>query len=93
MNNNKLTLKIVSPQGILCELECDSIKLSVSDDKNGEGGGSYGIRKGHINALFALTSGKIEAFEGQQCCFSKDASGGFAEVKNNIVTIVADTMD
>lgn len=93
MNKDKLTLKIVSPQGLICEKNCDSIKFPISDDKNGEGSGSYGIRKGHIDGLFCLTKGKIEAFEGPDCCLSKELDGGFAEVKENVVTIVADKIN
>ena len=93
MNKDKLTLKIVSPQGLLCEKECDNISFTITDDKEGKGSGSYGIRKGHTNALFCLAKGKITAFNGQECCLSQEADGGFAQVKDNTVTIVADNIN
>ncbi len=90
MINQKLVLKLLSPQGVFKKIECDSVKLCVTDDKNGRGAGSYGIRKGHAKAFFCLSKGKIEALEGEKVVFSKEIDGGFASVENNTVTVVAD---
>jgi len=93
MLDQKLVLKLLSPQGLLQEIECDSVKLCIADDKNGKGAGSYGIRKGHAKAFFCLSKGKIEALDGGGTLVSKDIEGGFASVENDVVTVVADSVN
>ena len=92
MIKEKLTLKVVLPEGILCQTECDRITLCIAEDKNGKGSGSYGIHKGHAKALLSLSKGRLEAFDGPQNVFSKQIGGGFASVENDLVTVVADSV-
>ncbi len=93
MINQKLVLKLLSPQGLLQQVECDSVNLCIVDDKNGKGSGSYGIRKGHAKALICLSKGKIEARDGGKVVLSKEVDGGFANVENDTVTVVADSVN
>lgn len=93
MIKEKLTLKVILPEGILCEKECDSVKLCIVEDKNGKGSGSYGIHRGHAKAVLCLSKGKVEAFDGQKNVFSKQIGGGFANVENDVVTVVADSVN
>ena len=92
MTNQKLVLKLLSPQGLLCEQPCESVKLCIADDKKGKGSGSYGIKKGHAKALICLSKGAVEAHGGGKLLFSKQIDGGFANVENNVVTVVADNV-
>ena len=88
-----LTLKIVTPLGALEPLECDSVRLTVCDDENGSGGGSYGIRAGHARALFALDRGPLRAFLGGEQVFSARVSGGFALAEGGTVTALVEEVD
>ena len=85
---SELKLKVITPSGSGGEVDCDSVHLVMPDNSEGKGGGSIGIRKGHENALIALDKGRIEAFENGKCVFTQDAEGGFAVVKNDVITVM-----
>ena len=88
---NELTLKIVTPDKSAESVGCDSIQLTVSDNEKGRGGGSYGIKRGHVECLISLNEGTIRAFlKGKTVLWGK-TEGGFATVKNNTVTAVVDS--
>ena len=64
----------------------------LCDDNNGEGGGSVGIRTGHIKSLMSIEKGKVTAdLEGKEV-FSCTTQGGFATVENDTVTVVTERM-
>ena len=87
---NRLVLNILSPEETLPAIECDSIHLVISDDEKGKGGGSYGIRPGHINSLISMDEGDVTAiFQGEKVCCAK-VSSGLAIVENDVVTIMSD---
>ncbi len=87
-NSLPLTLKIMSPSFSHPDILCDSIRLTVADNENGRGGGSCGIKKGHAPALMALSAGSVKAYCGGEEAFSREIKGGFATVKNNVVTLI-----
>lgn len=81
---------LFTPDRQLPSVECDSVKLNIADSITGEFSGSYGIRKGHAKAIFALAPGKISvSIEGKEI-FSVETQGGFATVQNNEVRVTAD---
>lgn len=85
-----LTLKIVSKDGVRPPIECDSVHLTVADDNMGRGGGSMGIREGHIKSLICLEKGPVTAFiEGKET-YSCITDGGFATVEEDVVTVVTE---
>lgn len=87
---DRLKLKIISINGIEAELECDSVRITLNE---GEHSGSYGIRKGHANSVFALGVGHIEAFtDNNQLLFAKTGNG-FATVDNNNVLVTVDSFE
>ena len=51
-----LTLKVVTPNGEREAVTCDSVHLSVQDNGQGKGGGRYGIRSGHVQALLSVAA-------------------------------------
>lgn len=71
-------------------LECDSVKLNISDSISGKFSGSYGIRKGHAKAVFSLAEGKISVSLKGEEIFSAQCKGGFATVENDEVRVIAD---
>ncbi|MBR4881568.1 MAG: hypothetical protein IKU19_06510 [Clostridia bacterium] len=85
-----LTLKIVSKEGVSTPVECDSVHLKVCDNTLGQGGGSMGIRPGHIKSLISVERGPVVAYLDGKEIFSLDTDGGFATVENDNVTIVTE---
>lgn len=83
-----LTLKIITPHGKKAEISCDSIILTVEANENGKGGGSYGIRKGHAEALIATAKGIITAKKDGETVFSETFSEGTASVSEDVVTVI-----
>lgn len=91
---NGLTLVILTPEGEACRLPCEAVTLFARDNEAGEGGGSVGIRRGHIPALIALEPGSIvkaRAEGGSETRYK--VSRGFAAVKDDIVTAAAETAE
>jgi len=84
-------LEVVTLSGTQPPLACDSVHLNVSDDLDGRGGGSYGIRQGHVNALISLQAGPLTAYQNGKVLLQAQAGDGFATVKDNKVTVVVDT--
>ena len=87
-----LTVKFFSADRHLPDMECDSVRLPVSDNIKGEFSGSYGIRKGHANAVFSLKAGKVILTSNEKTVFEADISDGFATVENNKVCITVDSV-
>lgn len=83
-----LTLKIVSPQGEQANLACDSVRLLVQNGSREQDGGWVGIRKGHVEALLAVEKGPVLAFQNGQEMGRFETTGGFASVKNNVITVI-----
>ena len=95
MNENDALLKIriVTPNGEAASASCDSIRLNMADDASGRSGGSVGIRKGHENAVISLAPGVAEGRLNGELVFSAKIKGGFATVKDNLVTVVTDSLE
>ena len=87
---SKLILKIVTPNGVHDPIQCDSVRLTICDDLNGKGGGSYGIRAGHAKTLLSLDKGVIKAFRSGQNVLIGESDMGFATVEQNTVTVVTE---
>ncbi len=83
-----LTLKILSPGGAATDVVCDSITLTVRDNSQSKGGGSYGIRTGHAPALIATDKGNITAKKDGQTVLSDFFDEGMATIDNNVVTVI-----
>ena len=86
----KLILKIVTPHGSRDPIRCDSVRLTICDNLNGRGGGSYGIRAGHAKTLLTLDKGVIRAFQSGQEVLAGESGIGFATVEQNTVTVVTE---
>ena len=85
-------LKIVSKNGSAFSIDCDSVHLTVADNGMGQGGGSMGIRGGHIKSLISLGGGPVSAYTDGKEIYSAVAEGGFATVEDDTVTLVTELM-
>ena len=84
-------MRLLPPRGEKGGVKCDSVTLIARDSENGEGGGSVGIRRGHLPAVIALEDGSaVKAKDDGSEIASFTVSGAFAEVKDNVVTVIAE---
>lgn len=67
--------------------DCDSVRLSIADNADGKFSGSYGIRKGHADAIFSLSEGPISVSLGGNEVFKAICSEGFATVSNDEIRV------
>lgn len=88
-----LTVSFFCVDRQVSDMECDSVRLPVSDNVKGEFSGSYGIRKGHARAVFSLKAGKVILTSDGKTVFETDISDGFATVENNEVSITVNGMN
>lgn len=87
---DRLTFTLFTPHRTLEPVECDSVRLPVSDSVGGKFSGSYGIRKGHAKAVFALAEGKVLVHYNGKEIFSAECEGGFATVENDDIRVIVD---
>ena len=85
-----MKLTLFTPHRQFPTLECDSVRLNIADSVSGRFSGSYGIRKGHAKAVFALAEGKITAELGGKEVFSAECQSGFATVENDDIRVTVD---
>ena len=88
-----LDLSVVTPSGSAAQVRCDSVTLPAADGKDGKGGGSLGIRPGHIQALIALAPGRVVAKHGGKVLLSLTVGSGYAAVTGDRVTVVTDSAE
>ena len=86
-----LRLVILTPKGAFDPIVCDDVCLVAADDAEGLGGGSVGIRFGHIPALIALRENSpVTAYLNGKTVFNGRVTKGVAEVASNVVTVIAE---
>lgn len=85
-----LSLRIITPNGVAAEAACDAVTLPVADGISGEGGGSMGIRRGHVRAMIALAEGVVHARLHGNTVLSIAVESGLASVDRDIVQILAE---
>ncbi|MBE6802360.1 MAG: hypothetical protein E7530_05715 [Ruminococcaceae bacterium] len=90
--SESLLLKVITPEKEYIYDNCDSVSFCVSDNQKGNGGGRYGIRKGHAKAVFSLDNGKLSASKNSEGVVEMITSSGFAKVEDNTVTVIVDEL-
>lgn len=85
--DSKIKLSLVSPSKSVFEGEVESVQLPASE-------GMLGIMPGHATMLALLGHGKVTIHTGSESDVSDFfVSGGFFEVKDNRVTVLADSVE
>ncbi len=86
---NYIELYVVTPDGSLPVVCCDSVDFTVADNEKNKGGGRYTVKKGHVKSLMMLSDGELVARNDFQVIFSKKITSGIAQIKDNRVIITA----
>ncbi len=82
---NEIRLDIVTPAGLLMSDQVDSVNIPASK-------GSMGVLKNHAPLMTTLDLGAIRYHKDGEEHFMA-VSAGFAEVKDNVVIILADAAE
>ncbi len=89
---NGLTLVMITPEGEKARLSCSHVTLFAKDNAKGEGGGSFGIRRGHLPALAALEKDSPVEAKTDSGVVRFRVDGGFAGVEDDVVTVVTEKL-
>lgn len=81
---DNIRLEIYTPNGVLFNGEVISVTLPGTK-------GLFTVLKNHGAIISSLTSGKIKYIIDKQVS-TIEVKGGFAEVKNNVVTVCLETI-
>ena len=85
----KLRFRLLSPEGEIFSCSCDAVDLTAKDGTSGSGGGSLGIRRGHLPAVAALEEGGgLRVISAGKAVFSCRVRGGFARIRREEVTVM-----
>ena len=87
-----MRLKLLTPAGQTADVGCDSVVLILQDDREGRGGGKVGVQPGHAPAVMALSDGPIRASLAGKTVLNARTAGGFASVKENVVSVITDSV-
>lgn len=82
MSSADLTLRVITPEHVLIDVPVESVTLPGLD-------GSMGILRRHANMVAALTVGVIEYRDRSGKKVPIFVGGGFAEIHDNTVRVVA----
>ena len=85
-----MTLRVQTPNGAAAETACDSVVLLLRDGADGKGGGFLGVQRDHAPAALALADGPVRASLGGKDVLRLRVGGGFAAVRDNVVTVLTD---
>ena len=80
---------LLTPVKEVASCSCDAVNLWEKENAAGHGGGSIGIRRGHLPAVLALAeSGPLQVTLAGKTCFSGKVHGGFARIEPGSVTVL-----
>ena len=84
-----LLFRVLTPAKEVCSCRCDTVNLIEKDNVEGRGGGSIGIRRGHLPAVVSLEEGgSVRASAEGTTVFEAIVRGGFARVDSSSVTVL-----
>lgn len=86
MFDNPFTLELVTPERVVFRGEVRVLTAPGSE-------GGLQILRNHAPLLTALDTGRLKIRDAQDVTVSYATSGGFLEVRNNLVTILAETSE
>jgi F-type H+-transporting ATPase subunit epsilon len=85
MSDKRLTLDFVTPEKVAWSAPADFVVLPAYN-------GEMGVLPGHQSFLVQLTAGEVRVTTGEEVK-NFAISGGFAEIKNDVVSLFAETAE
>jgi len=85
MSDKRLTLELVTPEKVAWSAPADFVVLPAYN-------GEMGVLPGHQSFLVQLTAGEVRVTAGGEVR-NFAVSGGFAEIKNDTVSLFAETAE
>ena len=85
MAEKRLTLELVTPEKVAWSAPADFVVLPAAD-------GEMGVLPGHMPFLVQLGAGEVRVTENE-AVKRFAVSGGFAEIKDNVVSLFAETAE
>ena len=85
MSDKRLTLELVTPEKVAWSAPADFVVLPAAD-------GEMGVLPGHMPFLVQLAEGEVRVTENDQVKRFA-VSGGFAEIKDDVVSLFAETAE
>jgi F-type H+-transporting ATPase subunit epsilon len=85
MSDKHLTLELVTPEKVAWSAPADFVVLPAAD-------GEMGVLPGHMPFLVQLGAGEVRVTE-KEVVKRFAVSGGFAEIKDNVVSLFAETAE
>jgi F-type H+-transporting ATPase subunit epsilon len=85
MADKALTLELVTPEKVAWSAPADFVVLPAAN-------GEMGVLPGHMPFLVQLGAGEVRIKEGEQTKRFA-VSGGFAEIKDNVISLFAETAE
>ncbi len=85
MTDKRLTLELVTPEKVAWSAPADLVVLPAHE-------GEMGVLPGHQSFLVQLTAGEVRVTAGGEVKHFA-ISGGFAEIKNDTVSLFAETAE
>jgi F-type H+-transporting ATPase subunit epsilon len=85
MSDKHLTLELVTPEKVAWSAPADFVVLPAA-------GGEMGVLPGHMPFLVQLAEGEVRVTDHDQVKRFA-VSGGFAEIKDNVISLFAETAE
>jgi F-type H+-transporting ATPase subunit epsilon len=85
MSDKHLTLELVTPEKVAWSAPADFVVLPAAD-------GEMGVLPGHMSFLVQLAEGEVRVTDNKQVKRFA-VSGGFAEIKDDVVSLFAETAE
>ena len=85
MSGKTLTLELVTPEKVALQGQADFVVLPAAD-------GEMGVLPGHMPFLVQLGAGEVRVTENK-AVKRFAVSGGFAEIKDNVISLFAETAE
>ena len=90
--SNLFNVNIYTPKGLYFSGNCECVNFCINASKDDGDFGSYGIKKGHADAVFSVGEGTVSLKKDGKVLFDAKCSEGFAVVNKGVLTITLENI-
>ena len=87
VKDNLFKVNIYTPNGICFSENCECVNFCINAGRDDGDFGSYGVKKGHANAVFSIGEGVISVKREGKVLYSVNNSEGFAVMDKGMLNI------